>query len=169
MVRQRQAPSIVTGDRATMEPLSRGARTEKRLVTREFLSAISQLAPTQRQAILLADLEGRPYHEIADQTGISPRTVAIRVARARDSLERLLLEGTLQLGRPSDDSVMCHMDHLAPHRTMPESTADRARASEKVAEKPFDIWLRRQTHALFDDVAMAPIPEKLRDVLRHGM
>ncbi|MFC0500669.1 NepR family anti-sigma factor [Asaia krungthepensis] len=29
------------------------------------------------------------------------------------------------------------------------------------AENPFDIWLKRGLHQLFDDVANEPIPEEL--------
>lgn len=51
------------------------------------------LAPTQREALLLAVLEGLPYEVIAEHTGVSVGTVKSRVSRGRDTLERLLLEG----------------------------------------------------------------------------
>ena len=34
-------------------------------------------------------------------------------------------------------------------------------------DKPFDLWLRRQLHAAFDDVEDLPLPEELLDVLRE--
>jgi RNA polymerase sigma-70 factor, ECF subfamily len=43
--------------------------------------------------LLLAVLEGLPYETIADHTGVSVGTVKSRISRARDTLERLLLEG----------------------------------------------------------------------------
>jgi RNA polymerase sigma-70 factor (ECF subfamily) len=62
-------------------------------VMREFVSAFAKLAPTQREALLLAVLEGLPYEVIAAHTGVSVGTVKSRISRARDTLERLLLEG----------------------------------------------------------------------------
>ena len=63
---------------------------------REFVSAFAKLAPTQREALLLAVLEGLPYEVIAAHTGVSVGTVKSRISRARDTLERLLLEGDSQ-------------------------------------------------------------------------
>ena len=63
---------------------------------REFVSAFAKLAPTQREALLLAVLEGLPYEVIAAHTGVSVGTVKSRISRARDTLERLLLEGDVK-------------------------------------------------------------------------
>jgi RNA polymerase sigma-70 factor (ECF subfamily) len=60
---------------------------------REFMSAFGKLAPTQREALLLAVLEGQSYEVIAAHTGVSVGTVKSRISRARDTLERLLLDG----------------------------------------------------------------------------
>jgi RNA polymerase sigma-70 factor (ECF subfamily) len=64
---------------------------------REFVNAFSKLVPTQREALLLAVLEGLPYEVIASHTGVSVGTVKSRISRARDTLERLLLEGDTRL------------------------------------------------------------------------
>ena len=63
---------------------------------REFMSAFGKLAPTQREALLLAVLEGQSYEVIAAHTGVSVGTVKSRISRARDMLERLLLEGDVK-------------------------------------------------------------------------
>ena len=60
---------------------------------REFMSAFGKLASTQRESLLLAVLEGQSYEVIAAHTGVSVGTVKSRISRARDTLERLLLEG----------------------------------------------------------------------------
>jgi RNA polymerase sigma-70 factor (ECF subfamily) len=57
------------------------------------MSAFGKLASTQREALLLAVLEGQSYEVIAAHTGVSVGTVKSRISRARDTLERLLLEG----------------------------------------------------------------------------
>src|SRR6476646_5698212 len=64
-----------------------------RIQRNEFMSAFGKLAPTQREALLLAVLEGQSYEVIAAHTGVSVGTVKSRISRARDTLERLLLEG----------------------------------------------------------------------------
>ena len=63
---------------------------------REFVTAFAKLVPTQREALLLAVLEGLPYEVIAAHTGVSVGTVKSRISRARDTLERLLLEGEVR-------------------------------------------------------------------------
>jgi RNA polymerase sigma-70 factor (ECF subfamily) len=89
---RRQRPSVPV-DTAIAESLSHPAHQESGLVMREFVSAFAKLAPTQREALLLAVLEGLPYEVIAQHTGVSVGTVKSRISRARDTLERLLLEG----------------------------------------------------------------------------
>jgi RNA polymerase sigma-70 factor (ECF subfamily) len=89
---RRLRPSVPV-DTAIAETLSHQPHQESRLVMREFMSAFGKLAPTQREALLLAVLEGQSYEVIAAHTGVSVGTVKSRISRARDTLERLLLEG----------------------------------------------------------------------------
>ena len=89
---RRLRPSVPV-DSAVAESLSHQPHQESRLVMREFMSAFGKLAPTQREALLLAVLEGQSYEVIAAHTGVSVGTVKSRISRARDTLERLLLEG----------------------------------------------------------------------------
>ena len=76
---------------------------------REFMSAFGKLAPTQREALLLAVLEGQSYEVIAAHTGVSVGTVKSRISRARDTLERLLLEGETT-SRPNTGSERVSRD-----------------------------------------------------------
>jgi len=89
---RRQRPSVPV-DTAIAESLSHPAHQDSGLIMREFVTAFSKLVPTQREALLLAVLEGLPYEVIAAHTGVSVGTVKSRISRARDTLERLLLEG----------------------------------------------------------------------------
>ncbi len=89
---RRMRPSVPV-DSAIAESLSHQPHQESRLVMREFMSAFGKLASTQREALLLAVLEGQSYEVIAAHTGVSVGTVKSRISRARDMLERLLLEG----------------------------------------------------------------------------
>ena len=66
-----------------------------RLSTREFYeklqSAIADLPEAFRITIVLREIDGLPYEEIAEITGVSLGTVKSRIARAR-----LKLQSTLQ-------------------------------------------------------------------------
>ena len=55
---------------------------------REFVTAFAKLAPTQREALLLAVLEGLPYEVIAAHTGVSwaPSRAASRAPATRWSV-----------------------------------------------------------------------------------
>jgi RNA polymerase sigma-70 factor (ECF subfamily) len=52
--------------------------------------ALERLEPTRRLAILLREVEGLSYEEIAGMTDVPVGTVRSRLARARDDLRRLL-------------------------------------------------------------------------------
>lgn len=89
---RRQRPTVPV-DTAIAESLSHPPHQDSGLVMREFMGAFSKLTSAQREALLLAVLEGLPYESIADHTGVSVGTVKSRISRARDSLERMLIEG----------------------------------------------------------------------------
>jgi hypothetical protein len=38
----------------------------------------------------------------------------------------------------------------------------------KPTERPFDVWLRRQLHSLYDDIVREPLPAKLLAALQRG-
>ncbi|MBS0219557.1 MAG: sigma-70 family RNA polymerase sigma factor [Proteobacteria bacterium] len=115
---RRTRPSVPV-DSAVAETLSHQPHQESRLVMREFMSAFGKLASTQREALLLAVLEGQSYEVIAAHTGVSVGTVKSRISRARDTLERLLLEGEAK-----------------PQPTTPaRPTVERASGPDSVAER----------------------------------
>ncbi len=89
----RRTRPTVPVDSAVAEMLTSPPHQEGRMIMREFMSAFGKLTPTQREALLLAVLEGQPYTDIAAHTGVSVGTVKSLISRARYTLERLLLEG----------------------------------------------------------------------------
>lgn len=97
---RRRRPTVPV-DTAIAESLSHPPHQDSGLVMREFMSAFGKLAAAQREALLLAVLEGLPYETIAEHTGVSVGTVKSRISRARDTLERLLLEGEARRPAPS--------------------------------------------------------------------
>jgi RNA polymerase sigma-70 factor, ECF subfamily len=65
---------------------------------RAIAEAMAQITDDQRTAILLFDVEGYDYQEIADMTGVSLGTVKSRIHRGRLAL-RDLLAGQMELMR----------------------------------------------------------------------
>jgi RNA polymerase sigma-70 factor, ECF subfamily len=70
--------------------------------TRVLNAALSSITPDQRNAIVLFDVEGYDYQEIADLTGVSLGTVKSRIHRGRLAL-RDRLEGHIGLFRGEGD------------------------------------------------------------------
>jgi len=97
---RRRRPTVPV-DTAIAESLSHPPHQDSGLIMREFMCAFGKLASAQREALLLAVLEGLPYETIAEHTGVSVGTVKSRISRARDTLERLLLEGDAR--QPAED------------------------------------------------------------------
>jgi RNA polymerase sigma-70 factor (ECF subfamily) len=60
--------------------------SERRMLT----SALDHLAPEFREAVVLREVQGLSYQEIARVTGVPVGTVMSRLARARDRLRRAL-------------------------------------------------------------------------------
>lgn len=87
---RRQRPTECI-DQSTSNLLSLPAHQESALVMREFLGAFGKLSDNQREALVLAVIEGQPYDQIAKHAGVSAGTIKSRVSRARATLERLLL------------------------------------------------------------------------------
>jgi RNA polymerase sigma-70 factor, ECF subfamily len=66
--------------------------------TRALSDALARITDDQRTAIVLYDVEGYDYAEIAGMTGVSLGTVKSRIHRGRLAL-RVLLEGRMELFR----------------------------------------------------------------------
>lgn len=83
----------------------RSAETEvlESLPEQAILEALSQLSPEYRQAVLLADVEGLRYKEIAEVMGTPVGTVMSRLHRGRRQLGRLLEDHARSLGYLRDD------------------------------------------------------------------
>ena len=65
---------------------------------RVLRAALAAITPDQRHAIVLFDVEGYDYEEIAELTGVSLGTVKSRIHRGRLAL-RDRLEGSIGLFR----------------------------------------------------------------------
>lgn len=77
----------------TEDPMDPAGETnpEARHVDRDAIDrALAQLPPDQREAVLLRDVEGFDYREIAEQLDVPLGTVESRIFRGRQRLRELL-------------------------------------------------------------------------------
>jgi RNA polymerase sigma-70 factor (ECF subfamily) len=83
-------------DEAWQPPADESASPERtaidRTKSRMIAGALSQITRDQRTAIVLFDVEGYDYQEIADMTGVSLGTVKSRIHRGRLALRDLLAD-----------------------------------------------------------------------------
>ena len=78
-----------------VDPLRIAVGSERTKILKE---ALARITPDQRAAIVLFDVEGYDYAEIADMTGVSLGTVKSRIHRGRLAL-RALLQDRMELLR----------------------------------------------------------------------
>ncbi len=81
---------------------------EGHLDLQDFLEALAELPPDQREALLLVGAEGFSYEEAADISGCAVGTIKSRVNRARKRLSDMLqIAGSAEFsGDPKFDSIV---------------------------------------------------------------
>ena len=83
------------GDRGSSDPAARGPgpseEAERRDEAVRVHRALARLDEEYREAVVLRDLEGLSYEEIAEATGVPPGTVRSRIHRGRAALRGMLL------------------------------------------------------------------------------
>ncbi len=84
--------SELEGKLATSQPGSGDVerQTLDRVTAERVISAMQALSPDFREALVLRDVEGFSYSEVADLTGVSVGTVKSRLFRARRVLQQRL-------------------------------------------------------------------------------
>jgi RNA polymerase sigma-70 factor (ECF subfamily) len=108
----RRARPTVCLDDAISNTLSHLPNQENGLIMREFIAAFHRLAKSQREALLLAVLEGYSYAKIAEHCSVSVGTIKSRISRARASLA-ILLTGDGEDRRPSIGGHGAHVRAVA--------------------------------------------------------
>lgn len=103
---RRLRPTVPIDD-VIANALSHAPAQESGLLMREFTKAFSLLAANQREALLLAVLEGWSYQRIAALSAVSVGTVKSRISRARTALKQTLAgEESVGDGATSTDAFM---------------------------------------------------------------
>ena len=67
---------------------------------------------------------------------------------------------------------MAHNDKRRPaapaSKPGPKAGDGKPRRATKVsAERPFDMWLQKQLHAMYDEIASEPLPNDLLNLIDH--
>ncbi len=93
--RQREAPQTSIDEETAFEPVAEEGQIPDRqlfdqLVGAEVEEALLKVPPDFRTAVLLSDVEGLSYEEIAEATNVPIGTVRSRLARGRAILRREL-------------------------------------------------------------------------------
>lgn len=97
--RHRWGPSMNVDDLPLgTEPVD-DAHVTRRLLVSEVRDAIDVLPEPFREVVVLRDIEGLSYAEIARVVGCPVRTVMSRLARARDHLRRILTVSVIETRR----------------------------------------------------------------------
>lgn len=94
---------VEPGDSLAPEPVV-SPETVERMTARELDAALLRLPEDQREAVLLCDLWGFRYEEIAQITEAPVGTVRSRVSRARAHLARLLIAAHKQVAKSGGQS-----------------------------------------------------------------
>src|SRR5687768_11584090 len=69
-----------------------------RIVDTRVLEAVDRLPAPFREVVVLSDMEGMPYGEIAEALGVPVGTVKSRLFRARRQLQRELYDHAVEMG-----------------------------------------------------------------------
>jgi RNA polymerase sigma-70 factor, ECF subfamily len=93
--RQRNAPAASLEEDGAYEPVADARETPDRLLFDEALDdeieeALARVPEEFRMAVILSDIEGMSYQEVADAVGVPIGTVRSRLARGRAILRREL-------------------------------------------------------------------------------
>jgi len=48
-----------------------------------------------------------------------------------------------------------------PHKDRADSSARSTKVKAPAMERPFDMWLQKQLHAMYDEIAAEPLPDDL--------
>lgn len=78
-----------------------GDQIGQRLLALELREALLQLEPDYRDAVVGHTVEGRPYHEIAQDAGVAVGTIKSRVHRGHAKLAAILSKGDATSAEPS--------------------------------------------------------------------
>jgi RNA polymerase sigma-70 factor, ECF subfamily len=135
-----------------------GAALERTEDERQLTEAIARLSPEHREALLLKDIEGLKYEDIAVVLGVPIGTIRSRLHRARLELRELLV--------PFDERVERHEEERTGQGSAPEATREAGDVPDPNPHEGPDV-LRSEESEEPDETSKRPThtpPRRVRPV-----
>jgi RNA polymerase sigma factor (sigma-70 family) len=134
---------------------------EERVSAEDIRRALGHLAFNQRAALVMRELEGRSYQEIAEILGLSVSAVETLIFRARRALREQLEEG-----------ITCHEAELAISRQLDGRLARSERGALRAHLRECEDCARfarsqRAQRGAIKSLALIPLPSTLSSFFGH--
>lgn len=117
--RDESAPDELTPSTMGMDPGRVLARSE---IRRQVNEALERLSPIHRAVILMREIEGMDYTEMAEVMEVSKGTIMSRLFHARKNMQAALLE---VMGDDAPEVVHDRQDEISNENEAKESTKDK--------------------------------------------
>jgi RNA polymerase sigma factor (sigma-70 family) len=137
----RPRPVPLSEDVAELRPASDPAsQADRRAEIQAFTAALTELPERQREAVVLRDVHGLSYQEVAVAMSVSPPAVESLLSRARRTLEARVRPVRVAQGVPLVlDSLRSRLEVLIPDFTSPEATTAVASGVGGIAAKVISL------------------------------
>src|SRR5438477_597719 len=144
------------------EELAEAYVEEDAVSAEDIRRALGHLAFNQRAALVMRELEGRSYQEIAEILGLSVSAVETLIFRARRALREQLEEG-----------ITCHEAELAISRQLDDRLGRSERGGLRAHLRECEDCARfarrqRAQRGAIKSLALIPLPSSLSSFFGHG-
>jgi RNA polymerase sigma-70 factor (ECF subfamily) len=144
------------------EDLAEAIVEDERISAEDIRRALGHLAFNQRAALVMRELEGRSYQEIAEILDVSMSAVETLIFRARRALREQL-----------DEGITCHEAELAISRQLDGRLPRKERGALRAHLRECDECAhfarsQRAQRGAIKSLALIPLPSSLSSFFGHG-